>query len=628
MNLKNITEIPAFKLLLIAILIAIASVNLLDITSFIILFGISILTAIVSLIFFKFKLLAYISFASAIGLTLGLNITNAKYEFPDKIIPEFNAAIDGTITKITKRDTNSATAVIFGTIDTPELPKIQNTSILLKIYGNTNNLKAGTYIRTYGKARIPNPKVLPTDFDEETYFAGQGINWLARVHSNNIAWNEEANNIYSFREIITKSLEERISILFGNSTDGLVRAIVLGDKSGILPETRHAFSLAGTAHVLALSGLHVGIIAFIIFTFLNFIPNKYLKFIIFSISLIAFVFITGFQPSAIRAAFMAILIVLAKTTERDYNLLNIISVVVLITLLFEPSLLYSAGFQMSVAAIFGIALLYEPTKKMFDLMIVSNKYFLLYLKNSLSLTISASAIVSPIVAYYFGVFSIISPLTNIFVIPLISLAYIFALTTLFLSYISMPLALLYSESATFLLLLSEQINVFAASLSFSAIQGKSSIIISICSLLSIFYIVFSKSKKQIVFRASSSLIITSMLLINLNLTQAKSNELLIYPRNQMIVAIMKAGHQHSFVYLSDRKPAQIPRTDFGLIRYLKSLQDSITIAVNGNAGINTADFIREERNFGYIELSPAQQKYIENTYFPNIKLPQIYEIKR
>jgi len=628
MFLNYFTKIPAFKLLLITLIFAIAFSYLLDYFSYLIIFSILILASVFSFFVLKSKLIAYLTFAAAIGVTLATNVENSNYTLPDKLIPEFRASIEGKITKITKREDSFAQCIITGTIDTPELPKIHNTTIIMKIYGNTDELKSGTFIRTSGYARTPSQKILPTDFDEKTYFAGQGIHWVARANSNNIAWNKEPNNIYSLREKITNSLDKKITLLFDNDTDGLVRAIVLGDKSGIQPETRQAFSLAGTAHVLALSGLHVGIIAFIIFTLLNYIPNKYIKFSIFTFSLLLFVFITGFQPSAIRASFMAVLIALAKTIERDYNILNIISIVVLISLLIQPNLLYSAGFQMSVASIIGIFLLYEPIKKISNMLIANDWFFIKYVKNSIAITVSASAIVSPIVAYYFNIFSIISPITNLIVIPLISFAYIFSLITILLSYISMPLSLFYSESATFLLLLSEKINLIASGFNFSAIEGKYSLIISIFFLFSIIYITLSDNKKQVIFRTISSIFVTLLIIINLNINQAKKTDLVIYPRNQVTVALLKVNENHSFIYIADRKPSQMPRTDFGLIRYLNGLEDSLTVAVNGNAGINTADFLREKRDFHYIELNPQMQKFIEKTYFPNIELSQIIEVKK
>ncbi|HPP39272.1 MAG TPA: hypothetical protein PK498_03135, partial [Candidatus Kapabacteria bacterium] len=100
----------------------------------------------------------------------------------------------------------------------------------------------------------------------------------------------------------------------------------------------------------------------------------------------------------------------------------------------------------------------------------------------------------------------------------------------------------------------------------------------------------------------------------------------IFPRNQLVASLFRYSKDTVFVYLADRKPAQYPRNDYYLVDYLARIPDELIIAVNGNAGINTADKLREKRKFEYIELSPSAQKELEAELFPNTFVSQIIEV--
>ena len=115
-----------------------------------------------------------------------------------------------------------------------------------------------------------------------------------------------------------------------------------------------------------------------------------------------------------RAGFMAVAYLLVYTVQRKGEPLNIFALVLFFILFFSPEMIYSAGFHMSAGAILGITLFYKPIRNFFKNLFKINNIVYDKVINSFSITFAVSLIVSPIVAYYFNVFSIISPYSSFF----------------------------------------------------------------------------------------------------------------------------------------------------------------------------------------------------------------------
>ncbi len=532
--------------------------------------------------------------------------------------------IRGEVTNVIRHDSSAVVCRVHGEIDTPELPALPNQNVYLKIYGKNINVRSGDFITAFGKIRLPREPSLPTDFPEASYFRGQNLQWIASASKQNVSWHENINPFLLFRENTTNLLKKQSARLFKLGQDKIVNAILLGDKTGLSPELRRVYSLSGTAHVLAQSGLHVGIIAYILFLFLNFTRNRTLKFALYVILLFLFVFLTGFGASAVRAAAMAVLIFGARVLQRRYSPLNILCVVALFAVLIEPSMLFSAGFQMSVASIVGIILLYYPIKKTFQKLFPKQNKASEYLFSSVALTFAASATVSPIVAVYFGTYSVVSFLTNLFIIPLFSLALIFSIIAIALSFIYLPFAMLYADLTSFLLLLSESINKFSVTLPHAFFDGTTAILLSFVVLLAIAYVAFAQNRRQIIFRLAVSFA-AIILILQINI-MPENLQVKIYPRDNFTMTTIEKNGKIRYVYLADRKPSIYPKIDFFANEYLKQIPDSFCLLVNGNAGMKTASALKQSKFFHYIELPVDFQATLDSAIFGKKKASQIIEI--
>lgn len=223
--------------------------------------------------------------------------------------------------------------------------------------------------------------------------------------------------IFLVRNKIKTTIEKTLTEPEGS----ILSTILLGISREIPLEVRNWFALTGTAHLLSISGLHVAILSTILLyfaiDFLALARSKAFYFVI--LVLIFYILLVGLPAPAVRSAIMGISVLLAeKIGRRSYNL-NLIIFTAALMLLFNPKLLKSdLGFQLSFSAILGITLLADYFFHIFNfLKLLSEK--LQFIQNYLATTCSAYLFSLPLILFYFGNFSLIAPLANILVLPIL-----------------------------------------------------------------------------------------------------------------------------------------------------------------------------------------------------------------
>lgn len=213
----------------------------------------------------------------------------------------------------------------------------------------------------------------------------------------------------------------------------VLSAMTLGDKTAISAALADDYSVSGAAHVLALSGLHLGII----FTVLTFVFSR-LRFRSLSLALVAlaiwtYVFIVGMSPSVMRSAVMLTVYSFVSLLNRNSLSLNTLSLAAVVLLVANPLYLYDVGFQMSFLSVLFILLLYRPLHAALPLRWRRIKA-VDYVWQMACVSLSAQLGVAPLVAFYFGRFSCYFLITNFLVIPMATLilygAALMALTSL------------------------------------------------------------------------------------------------------------------------------------------------------------------------------------------------------
>ena len=195
--------------------------------------------------------------------------------------------------------------------------------------------------------------------------------------------------------------------------------MITGDKGRVGNDITNAYSISGIGHILAVSGLHIGFVVLVLNWILSKLKsNRFVKLAIISIILLGYCFLASFSASVIRASIMCVIGLVADAFGKRRDTLNSLSLAVTVILLIKPIYLFDVGFIMSVSAVLGI-ILFSRTFGLFF-----NKFLPKIIANSLSISLSAQIGITPITIITFNSFSLYSVLTNLIIIPLVTIAFI------------------------------------------------------------------------------------------------------------------------------------------------------------------------------------------------------------
>ncbi len=200
----------------------------------------------------------------------------------------------------------------------------------------------------------------------------------------------------------------------------VVRGMVLGDRSLIPEDLELAFQRSGVTHVLAISGQHVAILAAAIYFALRTIAIGPTYTIPATLVLIwVYILIAGTPASAIRTGVVATLMLAGRLLGRQISPLHFMTTMLAFVLAYNPLLLYSSGFQLSVAAVFGILLLRIPLKVLIEgTLLRPFKKPPGAISNLLAVSLAAQIATAPIIAASFDEVSLIGVLTNMIAVPI------------------------------------------------------------------------------------------------------------------------------------------------------------------------------------------------------------------
>ena len=200
----------------------------------------------------------------------------------------------------------------------------------------------------------------------------------------------------------------------------VVRGMVLGDRSLMPEDLEAAFQRSGITHVLAISGQHVAILAAVIYFALRLFAVPAAVRAGATIGLLwPYILIAGAPPSAIRAGVVATFVLAAPLFGRQVSALHFMTTMLALVLAYNPQLIYSTGFQLSVAAVFGILLLTKPLKSLVDRTLL--RPFAkpsAQLSNLIAVSLAAQIATSPIVAATFDQVSVVGVFTNLVAVPI------------------------------------------------------------------------------------------------------------------------------------------------------------------------------------------------------------------
>ncbi|PKA98899.1 competence protein ComEC [Flavobacteriaceae bacterium MAR_2009_75] len=283
-----------------------------------------------------------------------------------------------------------------------------------------NSYKVDDELIFYGASNKIQSPLNPHQFDYSEYMHNLGIVNQVRVESNKaIVKKNPSRTLYGFasqaREHIIAKLKRAN---FGEEELSIIQALLLGQRSDISDATYDNYKNAGAVHILAVSGLHIGILL-IILQFglkpLERLPKgKTIKLITVVLLLWGFALLAGFSASIVRAVTMFSFVAYALYLNRPSNTFNILALsMFFILLIIDPNLLFQVGFQMSYAAVLAIVWVYPLLQKLWY---PKNK-IIRYFWQLFSVSIAAQLGVLPISLFYFHQFPGLFFISNLLVIP-------------------------------------------------------------------------------------------------------------------------------------------------------------------------------------------------------------------
>ncbi|MDI6703229.1 MAG: ComEC/Rec2 family competence protein [bacterium] len=329
------------------------------------------------------------------------------------------------------------------------------------VYNPSFTFHFGDRIKLTTMLYLPKRPKKTDDFDYRSYLARKNIYALGKASGEEVTklGRGKVNPILGFAMLIKHKMIEIIRRTMPEEASSLLLGIMLGEQKVLSYKLRQIFMETGVFHILAVSGLHVGLVGFIVFGFgrkiLRF-PRKFTAGLtIFSIVL--YTLITGLRPSVVRAGIMAAGTLSCLLIDRSSGIYNRLSLACLIILLANPKGLFDVGFQLSFIATFGIIYLTTYFDKCFRRHLplkieeeVKSQHIRLYLKPlfkwigvMLMVSISAQLTIIPLLSYYFQRIPLYSVVANLWVVPLVGVLLGLGFATIILSPISLSLAKLF-----------------------------------------------------------------------------------------------------------------------------------------------------------------------------------------
>jgi len=309
--------------------------------------------------------------------------------------------------------------------------------VLVNTYLANCPFKYGDVLEIKGKLEKPKGPMNFGEFDYGFYLAREKIFTCLNVWQEKDIRKIGENNfnfLVFFSRLARNKIDEITNKTLPQPYNYLLAGMLLGEKGFIPPDFKELFSEAGIMHILAVSGLHVGIIAMTLLAFLSLLQlPKNLKLFILILILFLYASITGFRPSVLRATIMFVLLITGKLINRNRNLNISLFFAAFIILLINPLNLYDAGFLLSFIVTFSIINLSPVLQDLFSKIVIG-------IKNPLAVSLAAWIGIFPLSAYFFTKVSIIAIISNIFIVPLTGVAVILGLVTFFLGLVSIFLA--------------------------------------------------------------------------------------------------------------------------------------------------------------------------------------------
>lgn len=339
--------------------------------------------------------------------------TLLKYK-PAIALDGHTGSFSGEVTEISRYDGDMAGYTINGIAN-------EKTSLKLTYYGADINAEYGDIIsfENCTFSRLKRDYL----FDSEKYYKSDGV-FLSAENVNGISViHKNSRRLKNFMAAFRENMTFRFMTETEPDVGAFLAGMIFGEKRGLDDNIKTSLYRSGIGHILAVSGLHVSIIAALLMTVLNVLKiDRRISFVVMDIVLAGFVLMANSPVSAVRAAVMMNFFYAAGLFRRQNDSLNSLSAAALLISIANPYCIFDEGFLLSLAGTFGIAVFAplmagrENSDKLSDI-----------LKRDMLIGLCTAAAVFPVSMLFFDETSVISPITNILLVPVCTAAMVIGL---------------------------------------------------------------------------------------------------------------------------------------------------------------------------------------------------------
>lgn len=284
---------------------------------------------------------------------------------------------------------------------------------VVRDYTKYKKIKVGSEIKLTGKFKDLN-KMSYESFDYGRYLRSMGYKGLIYLKDYSIVGN---NLMYEYIYKAKSYISNTIRYLYKTNSD-FINSMMLGQKDDLSQNEKLMFTRTGTSHIIAISGLHTGILSGLIIFMMGKI-NKIYKLIVLSTMMFIYSAMVGNSPSIIRAIMFMISLYLSFFLDRKMDKISTLSFIGILFVINNPYIIYNISFQLSFLATLSIIYFYGYINNKLNIKIIS-------------LTLSANILTIPIIYYNFEGIPLVSILGNIIIVPFIGIIIYLAILSLIL----------------------------------------------------------------------------------------------------------------------------------------------------------------------------------------------------
>lgn len=372
--------------------------------------------AVLSLFFKNVRIAAVCALSVSVAFLSANSVYSQRYAIPD--ISKEESIVSAVVLDISKANDDSTRYVLS---DLSINGDKKDYKMLVTLANDTLNI--GDTVTFTAKISKPRQARNFNLFDYREYLANSGIYYTAYIESVNVM-EELPADVGVFTRIRCKINAFKHSIIdaYGKylTTEaiGIVSAVTMGEDMYLNDAQYEKYRHTGTAHVLAISGLHVGFAAAFAGLLTKRLKKYGVAYTLINLAIVwIYVFISGMNVSAVRAGLFFTLYAIGSSLKLRCDTVNITFITALIMLIFDPMMIFAQGFQLSFAAVLSIGVLGDVITRS-----ITNRFEAIpkAWARGFAVTISATLGVMPLIAYHFNTLSLVTVILNPFIVPLYS----------------------------------------------------------------------------------------------------------------------------------------------------------------------------------------------------------------